>query len=140
MRRALYFRGAESQFFSVKRILVIDDERDFGFLMKSFFSPKNYDVHIAYTLADGMKLLEEQNPDFIFLDIGLPGLNGYDLARNLRQLPSTQRSILVAITGWGQAGDKRRAREAGFDHHVVKPVEPTEIHAILTRFHVARRV
>jgi CheY-like chemotaxis protein len=70
-------------------------------------------------------------PAFAFLDIGLPRLNGYDLARGLRALPALQGTVLVAVTGWGQEDDRRRAREAGFDHHLVKPVELDQVRAIL---------
>ncbi|MBK7471630.1 MAG: response regulator [Betaproteobacteria bacterium] len=66
-------------------------------------------------------------PEFAFLDIGLPRLNGYELARRMRDAPATARCVLIAVTGWGQDGDKRRAREAGFDRHMVKPVEPDQI-------------
>ena len=124
----------------MRRILLVDDNVDFVASLALILQASGHEVRVTHDGLEALEVATTFQPDFIFLDIGLPGLNGYDVARNLRQLPSTQRSILVAITGWGQAGDKRRAREAGFDHHVVKPVEPTEIHAILTRFHVARRV
>jgi CheY-like chemotaxis protein len=67
----------------------------------------------------------------MFLDIGLPKLNGYDLARQLRQMPATRDALLVAVTGWGQEEDKQRAREAGFAHHIVKPADLRQIVAIL---------
>ena len=124
----------------MRRILLVDDNVDFVASLALILQASGHEVRVTHDGLEALEVATTFQPDFIFLDIGLPGLNGYDVARNLRQLPSTQRSILVAITGWGQAGDKRRAREAGFDHHVVKPVEPTEIHAILTRIHVARRV
>ena len=124
----------------MRRILLVDDNVDFVASLALILQASGHEVRVTHDGLEALEVATTFQPDFIFLDIGLPGLNGYDVARNLRQLPSTQSSILVAITGWGQAGDKRRAREAGFDHHVVKPVEPTEIHAILTRFHVARRV
>ena len=72
-------------------------------------------------------------PDFAFLDIGLPGLNGYALARALRVNPATSDTVLVAITGWGQERDRQLAQEAGFDHHLVKPVEPAKIREVLAR-------
>lgn len=63
-------------------------------------------------------------PDVVFLDIGLPGMNGYEVARLIRQQPGGQGVLLVALTGWGQAEDRRRSQEAGFDQHMVKPVDP----------------
>jgi CheY-like chemotaxis protein len=72
-------------------------------------------------------------PQIAFLDIGMPKLNGYDLARRLRELPGLQECVLVAVTGWGQSEDRRRAQEAGFDHHLVKPVDIAKLAEILTR-------
>ncbi|MBL9083738.1 MAG: response regulator, partial [Planctomycetaceae bacterium] len=77
-------------------------------------------------------------PDVIFLDIGLPGLSGYDVARRLREKPEFARTLIVALTGYGQAEDKRRSREAGFDEHLIKPVaaaalEPLFLRATATR-------
>ena len=73
-------------------------------------------------------------PDFAFLDIGLPRINGYEVAKRLRASQITRDSVLVAVTGWGQEDDKRRARAAGFDHHMVKPVEPDQILEVLATF------
>jgi CheY-like chemotaxis protein len=73
-------------------------------------------------------------PDFAFLDIGLPKLNGYELARQLHQQPALQACVLVAVTGWGQEDDRRRARDAGFDHHLVKPVEPEQILEVIATY------
>jgi CheY-like chemotaxis protein len=67
------------------------------------------------------------------LDIGLPGLNGYELARRLRRLPGADGAVLVAVTGWGQENDRRLAREAGFDHHLTKPVEIDRLRTLLER-------
>jgi DNA-binding response OmpR family regulator len=81
-----------------KKVLIIDDEKDFGFLMKSFFSPKNYEVFLAYTLADGMKLLEEQNPDIIFLDNNLPdGLGWGKTEYILVNHPLAQLNLISAL-------------------------------------------
>jgi CheY-like chemotaxis protein len=71
-------------------------------------------------------------PDIILLDIGLPGLDGYQIAKHVRGQPQTQKAILIAITGFGQESDKDRAREAGFDHYLVKPVDPTQLQNLLT--------
>ena len=68
-----------------------------------------------------MAEVERFDPDLVFLDIGMPGLSGYELARQLRAQPDGGRRVLVAVTGWGQPDDRRRTAEAGFDHHLVKP-------------------
>jgi DNA-binding NtrC family response regulator len=81
-----------------RKILIIDDEKDFGFLMKSFFTPKNYDVHIAYTLEDGMKKLEEERPDIIFLDNNLPdGLGWGKTEYILYNYPLTKLNLISAL-------------------------------------------
>jgi CheY-like chemotaxis protein len=69
-------------------------------------------------------------PDVVFLDVGMPGRSGYDVAQSLRSMSSGSNVLLVAVTGWGQPEDRRRTREAGFDHHLVKPPELPEIQAI----------
>ena len=68
-----------------------------------------------------MAEVERFDPDLVFLDIGMPSLSGYELARQLRAQPNGSRRVLVAVTGWGQPDDRRRTAEAGFDHHLVKP-------------------
>jgi PAS domain S-box-containing protein len=105
-----------------KRVLVVDDNVDaadtLGMLMRSL-------GHEAKVVYDGMQALqaaEEFRPDVVLLDIGLPGINGYEVARRLRSRKGGQSAKIIAITGWGQDADRARAREAGFDVHLVKPV------------------
>jgi two-component system CheB/CheR fusion protein len=81
-----------------------------------------------------MKALEsarEFRPDAVLLDIGLPGMSGYEVARALRDRPETRGTLVVAMTGYGQEADRRRSREAGIDHHLVKPLDPAEIRRLL---------
>ena len=73
----------------------------------------------------------EFRPDVVLLDIGLPGMDGYEVARRLRRTPRPAAAVLVALTGWGQEEDRRRSREAGFDHHLVKPVDPDALNRVL---------
>src|SRR5690242_559602 len=81
-----------------KKVLIVDDEKDFGILMKSFFSPRNYEVYIAYTIADGMRVLEEQKPDFIFLDNNLPdGLGWGKTEFILVNYPQSQLNLISAM-------------------------------------------
>ena len=72
-------------------------------------------------------------PDVVLLDIGMPGMDGYEVARRLRADAGLRDVLLVALTGWGQEEDRRRTREAGFDHHLVKPADPAELRALLAR-------
>ena len=78
-----------------------------------------------------MGAAEAFGPDVVLLDIGLPKINGYEVARRIRGQPWGRRMALIAVTGWGQDEDRRRAQEAGFDHHLVKPVEPETLAKLL---------
>ena len=113
------------------RILLADDNVDFAASLAMILQALGHDVRVANDGMQAVELAASFKPQVAFLDIGLPKLNGYDLARELRKLPATMNSLLVAVTGWGQENDVRRAREAGFDHHMVKPVEPDAILKIL---------
>ncbi|MDB5757866.1 MAG: hypothetical protein JWM30_1155 [Burkholderia sp.] len=115
------------------RILLADDNVDFSSSLATLLRSLGHELLVA---EDGLRALEAApafQPDFAFLDIGLPGLNGYALARALRANPATSETVLVAVTGWGQERDRQLAQEAGFDHHLVKPVEPAKIREVLAR-------
>ena len=88
---------------------------------------EGYDVRVAASAEDALRLLEGFTPQVALLDIGLPGMNGYDLARALRADPRAHGVRLVALTGYGRAPDRQRAREAGFDDHFVKPAALDEL-------------
>ena len=110
-----------------KRILVADDNVDFAMSVEAILAPLGHDVRVVHDAAAALAVAAQFAPQIALLDIGLPGCNGYELARKLRRLPQTAESLLVAITGWGQEDDRRRSREAGFDTHLVKPVEPSQL-------------
>ena len=89
----------------------------------------------ARTAYDGLEAVEAAaafNPEVVLLDIGLPKLNGYEVARRIREQPWGKDMVLVAVTGWGQDEDRRRSQEAGFNAHMVKPVEPAALQQLLT--------
>ena len=91
-------------------------------------------THEVEVVHDGPAALEAAasfRPEVVLLDIGLPGLDGYQVASELRQRPQTVKALLVALTGYGQEEDQRRAREVGFDHHLTKPVDPQAIYDLL---------
>ena len=92
-----------------------------------------HDVVVTHDGAEALNAAREFRPDIAFLDIGLPKLHGYALARELRNSPLTRQATLVAITGWGQDRDRREARDAGFDHHFVKPVSVDQIVGLIER-------
>ncbi len=113
------------------RILVVDDNRDAADMLATFLRSDGHDVRVA---SDGRAALAEAaafQPEVALLDIGMPDLNGYEVARRLRREAATARTLLVAITGWGQDGDRRRALAAGFDAHLTKPADPSAIAALL---------
>lgn len=94
-----------------------------------------HEVRVAHDGPGALAAAEADAPDLVFLDIGMPVMNGFDVARRLRQRPGPERMLLVAMTGWGQEEDRRRSREAGFDHHLVKPAEPEVLHQLLASPH-----
>jgi len=121
------------------RILLADDNIDFVSSMGALLETLGHTVLVAENGAQALAAAAAFAPDFAFLDIGLPGLNGYDLARALRQLPPLQPTVMVAVTGWGQQKDRQLAFEAGFDQHLVKPVSFEQIEAILQQGGAGRR-
>jgi PAS domain S-box-containing protein len=113
------------------RILVVDDNRDAADSLALMLQLKGHDIRTAEDGAQGVQIAEEYRPDLVLLDIGMPRMNGYEAARHIRQQPWGKTMRLVALTGWGQDEDKRRAAEAGFDQHLTKPVEHARIEALL---------
>ena len=113
------------------RVLVVDDNRDAATSLAALLQLMGNEAHTAY---DGLAALDSASalrPDVVLLDIGLPGLNGYEVARRIRAEPWGGAMRLFATTGWGQDGDKRMSKEAGFDEHLVKPVDPTALMRLL---------
>ncbi len=104
------------------RILVVDDNEDAANSLGTLLEVMGYKVRIAYDGPEGIEAADEFEPAVALLDIGLPKLSGYDIARHVRGKRGGE-VLLVAITGWGQEEDRRRAREAGFDHHFTKPAD-----------------
>jgi signal transduction histidine kinase len=115
------------------RVLVVDDNRDFADTLSRMLRSLGHEVRVEYDGLAGLAAARTFRPDIAFLDIGMPGLNGYDLARRLRAFPSTSGIVLIAVTGWGKASDRDQSREAGFDEHVVKPLEIERLQSILGR-------
>lgn len=117
------------------RILIADDNRDSAESMSMLLRMMGNEVR---TVHDGIQAVEEASafrPDVVLLDIGMPRMNGYDVARAIREQRWGTGMILVALTGWGQDDDKRRAREAGFDQHFTKPVNPAALEQLIARLH-----
>lgn len=106
-----------------RRILVVDDNRDAADSLAMMLRYAGAEVRVVYDGLGALDALPACRPDVVLLDIGMPRLNGCDLARRIRSDPVHREVLLVALTGWGQAADRMRSHEAGIDHHLVKPVD-----------------
>ena len=113
------------------RVLVADDNRDAADMCAALLESWGHHVQTAYSGRQALELAEISRPHAMLLDIGLPDLSGYVLAKRIRESSWGRRVLLVAVTGWGQDEDRRRAYEAGFDHHLAKPVAPEAIESVL---------
>ena len=113
------------------RILVVDDNADGADMLHEMLVSKGYHARVAYDGPSALRLAEGFAPQIAFLDIGLPVMDGFELATRLRELPGMGAIRLVAVTGYGQETDRRKSREAGFDHHLVKPVDLDAVTTIL---------
>lgn len=113
------------------KLLVVDDNQDAAISLAMLLRLRGHQVRVVHDGTSALDVAPVFNPHMIFLDIGMPGMDGYEVARRLRGVQGLENVRLVALTGWGQEEDRRRSAEAGFDHHVVKPPEPTELAALL---------
>ena len=109
---------------TARRVLVVDDNRDAAESLAMFLKLSGHDTYIAHDGLEAVDKAAQLNPDIILLDIGLPKINGLEAARRIRKQSQGNRPVLVALTGWGQDADRQKSREAGFDAHIVKPVDP----------------
>lgn len=114
-----------------RRILVVDDMRDSAYILGTLLTKMGHQVRIAHDAASALDELQMEPADVVFLDIGMPRISGYELARRVRQEPAWEGMVLVAMTGYGQDTDRQQASEAGFDHHLVKPVNLTDLENLL---------
>jgi PAS domain S-box-containing protein len=114
-----------------RRVLVVDDNQDAADSLALLLRLAGQDARTAYDGPSALVRATEFRPEVVFLDIGMPGMDGYEVARQLRAAPSLRGIKLVALTGWGQEEDRRRSAEAGFDRHMVKPVEPEALRKVL---------
>jgi CheY-like chemotaxis protein len=113
------------------RVLVVEDHRDAAEMLRDLLEMNGFEVQVALTGPEGVRAAREYHPDVILCDLGLPGMDGYEVAAALRMAPGGARQRLVALTGYGQDEDRRRSREAGFQYHLVKPIDPEELREVL---------
>jgi CheY-like chemotaxis protein len=114
-----------------QRVLVVDDNVDAADSLVMLLRLAGQEVRVAYDGATAVLIAQAFRPQVVFLDLGMPGMDGYDVARQLREDPELKRAVLVAMTGWGQEEDRRRSLQAGFDYHLVKPAELKELEQVL---------
>jgi PAS domain S-box-containing protein len=113
------------------RILVIEDNRDAADSLRLLLSIMGHEARVAYAGPEGVAAAREWRPEAVLCDIGLPGIDGYEVARQLRRLPGMAKTLLVAITGYGQEPDVKRSKEAGIDYHFLKPIDPAQLKQVL---------
>jgi signal transduction histidine kinase len=113
------------------RVLIVDDNRDSADSLCTMLTLKGHEARVAYDGASALAAAEAMCPDAILLDIGLPGMDGYEVARRLLERPWRSEAVVVAVTGWGHVEDRERARLSGFDHHMTKPLDPQALDRIL---------
>jgi DNA-binding response OmpR family regulator len=112
-------------------VLLVDDDQDVARSMSRFIRLLGHDIRVAFDGVEAVEMAGEFKPDVVLMDIGLPKVNGYDVAREMRSKPWGEKMMLVAVTGWGRESDRRRSHEAGFDRHLTKPMEPDMLEALL---------
>lgn len=113
------------------RVLVVDDNMDSADMLVMLLQMFGHEARAAYSGQTALEVALEYQPEVVLLEIGLPDMNGYEVAQHLRQQPLTKNARLIAMTGYGQDSDRQRSEEAGFDRHLVKPVNPQELQELL---------
>jgi signal transduction histidine kinase/ActR/RegA family two-component response regulator len=122
---------AQSRALSGRRVLIVDDNRDAAESLGLLLSCLGSKVRVVYDGPTALEATSSFRPAVVLLDIGMPGMDGYEVARRVRQQAALKGVTLIALTGWGQEEDRRRCRQAGFDHHLVKPVDVDALQALL---------
>jgi len=113
------------------RILIVDDNQDAAASLGVLLSMRGHDVQTMHDGVSALEAMDSFHPSVVLLDLGMPGMSGYEVARRARELPQCQNTVIIALTGWGQEEDRRRTREAGFNDHLVKPVDVDALELLL---------
>ncbi len=121
------------------RLLVVDDNQDAADSLAMLLRLQGHEVRVAFSGVAALEMTKAYAPDLVFLDIGMPGMDGYEVARRMRQQPGLEKVVLAALTGWGQKEDRRRTAEAGFNHHLVKPPDPNALEGVLAELKLSKR-
>jgi CheY-like chemotaxis protein len=120
------------------RVLVVDDNADAAQMLAALLEVQGHAVSVEYDARGALARARNEHPDVLLLDIGLPDMDGYELARRLRAQPENAGATLVALTGYGQTQDRAEARQAGFDHYLVKPADLNEVNDVLAQAEARR--
>ena len=123
--------GGRRAVLHARRVLVVDDNRDAAESLAMLLELLGADARVVYSGAEALDLLETYRPAVVLLDIGMPDMDGFEVAQRIRQRPEFDNITLIALTGWGQEEDRRHSREAGFDHHLVKPADVGALETLL---------
>jgi PAS domain S-box-containing protein len=115
-----------------QRILVVDDNAPGAFALSKLLEKMGNEVRVANTGSLALEILATWRPPLVLLDLGMPDMSGYEVAQRIRQQPELKETLLVALTGWGQSEDRRKTKESGFDHHIVKPVSIDSLRTLLS--------
>ena len=115
------------------RVVVADDDRDAVLTLATVLEHEGHEVREVYRGSEVLRLVRDFDPDVALIDISMPGMTGYDVAREIRQLFGARRPTLIAVTGWKKTSDKILAQIAGFDHHLAKPFETDALLALLAQ-------
>jgi CheY-like chemotaxis protein len=117
---------------SGRRVLVVDDNEDAASSLAALLQLQGHDVRVAFSGRAALEIAKGYAPHVVFLDIGMPDIDGYEVARRLRQQSGLEDVVVAALTGWAQQEDRRRTSAAGFDHHFVKPPDPQLLQKVLS--------
>jgi CheY-like chemotaxis protein len=120
---------------TVHRLLVVDDNKDAANSLAALLRLQGHEVRVAHDGSSGLEIAKAYRPEMIFLDIGMPEMDGYEVARRLRNDQDLKNIVLAALTGWGQQADRQRTTEAGFDHHLVKPADSKIVESLVADLH-----
>ncbi len=116
---------------TARRVLVVDDNRDAAESLAHLLRKKGHEVYEAYDGIHGVQEAALHLPEVVILDLGMPGLNGYEVAERLRRMPGMEQAYLIALTGWGLEEDRQRSKSAGFDAHLTKPADNAKLLGLL---------
>ena len=116
---------------SSRRVLIVDDTPEVADSFAILLETLGVQVRVAYSGAQGLAASSEFEPELVFLDIGMPGMDGFETARRMRDQPAGRKAVLVALTGWGEDEMRRRVKEAGFNRHLTKPASMGDLEALL---------